>query len=433
MSLMPYLFEAFVALLVGALGWRTVRAGAGRSSYRAVGIVLCVVIASAVLWTADLLVRPAAGNPLTQLAIPLLLSIVAWIWSQWWWQRAHARRDAWSDALTQRPAAARLVLVLVLIAQAALVLLVVAVMVNLIARQWPASAAAIRNRTLIARHLLVGAAAADAQGTTVTSGSPGANDDAVRVAMQRQRQLAGGLGRLFADGRTAVADATGMSDVLEAIDILREIGDLEPDQKLWLVRNEPALARLVDYPPLHAVATDPNLLDEIERVARGSLTAAWRIGDRADIQALFEDPEIRAAIAGIHLADLRNAWRTRTATGTPVPIAWRWRAADRTTIESAVWHELALGSERCSFFPSGAALVVVGGLPGYEMAAYRLTIGGLTAPRLKVAGKPCLLQDTADGWQADLRVHVVGGDIDLTIEAQVPSRGMCTLALSRVP
>ena len=412
---MGYAAEALALLLLGALGWRIWHAGAGSAAHAAVGTVLALLVALLMAWGADALVALGSANLLVRLVVPLAVSVVAFALIRRCWRRAPRRRAAWSAALAGRPAAARAALALVLGGYTAFALLLIAVAVNLITRRWPTIDPWLRERTAVVGHLLVGTQKAVA-------------DDPVRVAMERQRRLAGGLGRLIANGRDAVADATGMGYALEAIDILREIGDLGYAERLWLVRNHPELARLVDNPRLYAVASDPAVLDDIERIARGSVAAAWRLGDRADIQNLVADPEMRAALAAIRLADLRAAWRARTAEGLPVPMAWWLGEADSSTL----WSEEPAGLESFACTTTGTMLVARAALPGEDVARYRLVITGLEAPYLLVGHRPCALDCGPDGWSAEITVQVAGSDVELSVMAAPPVTGRFGLAVSQL-
>jgi len=413
---MGYAAEALALALLIVLGWRTCRTGAGSASHAAIGAVLALLSALLVAWASDHLVARVSANLLVRLVLPLGMSVVAFALIRRWWRRDPRRREAWSASLRSRPTATWVTLALVVSTQGAIALLLVAVASNLIVRRWPGLDPLLRERTVVMHHLLVGVPKAIAA-------------DPLRVAHEQQRQLARGLGRLFADGRDVVADATGLDAALETIDILREIGDLDHDAKLWLVRNQPALARLVDHPGLRAVASDTAVLDDVARVAEGSIAAAWRLGDRSDIQALFADPEIGAALAAIHLADLRAAWRARTAHGRPVPVAWRLGLGAGDGVK--IWREQPEGLEHFASLRSDGRLIARGLLPGGDIARYRLVISGLESPQLLVDQRPCALIASAEGWSAEIGVEVPGSDVELSVLGDPPSAGHFSLVLSR--
>lgn len=402
---MPWLVEALVLALLALLALRTWRRGAA-AVHGAAGTLLALVVSSLAAWLADLATGAATANLFARLVVPLAVVVAVFVAVRWWWARGAERCARWDAALAARPRRARTLRALVVATQAVVLVAALAAGLNVVVHRWPDADAPVRGRTLLARHLLV-------------SPPPAPTEDPVRAAMARQRELASGLGRLFAQGRDRLADASGLDGALEAIDILREIQGLDPEAKLWLMRNQGALARLVDHPGLRAAATDPAVLDEIEHVARGSVAAAWRLGDRSDIQALFVDQEVRAAIAAVRLADLRAAWRARRAEGAPVPVAWRVDG-----------RELPEGLETVAL-PAGVPARLEGALPDDRVARYRLRVAGATRARLLIDGRPCALEVAADGAVARLDVTAAGGDVALVVEA-VPEGEALGLVLSRI-
>lgn len=407
---MAYAAEALALLLLAYLGWRTWRAGAGAVAHAGAGLALGVMAALAAAWLADAVCARLVANQVARVAIVLALAMGVLALVRFRWRGDGGRRAAWAAVADGRPALARASLALVLVLQAAAALLLAAVAVNLAVRRWPAVEPALRGRSVLAGHLLVGE-------------PPAPEGDAVRTAMARQRQLAGGLGRLFGQGRDAVADATGMDEALAAIDALRELGALDPAGKVWLVRNHPPLARLVDHPGLRSLAGDPTVLDEVARVARGDLAAAWRLGDRPDVQALSGDAVIATALADLRLADLRRSWRARASEGWPVPVAWRLRVGP-----GACWAEAHEGTETFTG-ASDVPVVATTTLPADEAGRYRLLITGLDASRLWVAERTCALEATVAGATA---VIAAAPASVLRLEAPPPVSGRFTLALSRM-
>ena len=407
-----YLLEAVALVVLIGLGWRIWRAGAGAAAHAAAGFVLALPIAVVVGWASARVLACCSRNVFALLVVPVAMAVLTVAVVRWRWRQDAERRLAWSAALSRRPGAARATLVTVIAGCAAMALLLAAFAANLGVRRWPEAEGLVRERTLVAHHLLLGTPA---------------SAPATASTLERQRQLVGGLGRLFGSGRDAVADATGMGAAMEAIDVLREIGELDEARKRWLVRNHPSLSKLSDHPGLRAVASDVAVLDEVTRVANGSLAAAWRLGDRRDIQALVGDPELSAVLREIRLTHLRTAWRDRARLGEPVGMTWLVRIDGE-----ADGHEQPEGLESFVCVASDA-FQARGDLPADAVGCYRLLISGLAEPQVTFADQTCTMTSVAGGWQTELMVGAVGRDLALLVAGVVAGDGRVRLVLSRLP
>jgi hypothetical protein len=84
------------------------------------------------------------------------------------------------------------------------------------------------------------------------------------------------------------------------------------------------------------------VLDLIAEVGRGSPEAIWALGEEPLVLALFDDPEVRAAIAAIDLVAIADAARAR-GRESRLALAWTWAplagtlALDATLADAAAW------------------------------------------------------------------------------------------------
>jgi len=155
------------------------------------------------------------------------------------------------------------------------------------------------------------------QSTPSTATEYGAEQDRVLEAMAVQADFLSRFRRGLRQSSEKVLDATGTETVLIKLDQVQQILRLSPEEKRWLLRQNPQLLRLSDHPAIGRIARNNTLLGQFERVAEGSLESVYLVGDDPDVRQLLEDPDVRRVISEFDSAEvleqLQNYRQTREA------------------------------------------------------------------------------------------------------------------------
>ncbi|MCE9548133.1 MAG: hypothetical protein K8T25_21885 [Planctomycetia bacterium] len=156
----------------------------------------------------------------------------------------------------------------------------------------------------------------------------------VRSAMLHQESTLAPITRGWTSLKANCYRATGADELVDQVDAVREIIGLPVEEKLWLLKQYPKIAQLVDHPAVQRIAGNERLIDQLQRARDGSLKAMYQIGEDPDVRKLLEDPRVLEIAREIKpLTMLRQVRRHREnlrIIQSPVPRAKVARSAAKT-------------------------------------------------------------------------------------------------------
>lgn len=169
--------------------------------------------------------------------------------------------------------------------------------------------------------------------------------------------------------RQALAEGTGAAPLIRAMNLVQELQGMDTGEAYFLCETTPELAWLMDHPRIQALVANDSLLEQVNQVSQGSLTALYKLGENPDILAILRDPEIMAKANAIDLEALRRRVQERRRQSQPLPVAEIELAAFASPGElPSTWHNQLIWQR----WPGGAELFAW--RPGTPWTAARLRV-----------------------------------------------------------
>jgi len=129
------------------------------------------------------------------------------------------------------------------------------------------------------------------------------DEDTLRVY---QGRLFGGVASGIRNTKDYLSEITGSKALLTRIAIAKELSELSEVDRVWLIDNNKALSAIVNNKSLEGVMSNGDLLSKIIKASQGDIEMISVLMTNKDLEKLFEDKEMAAAIAEIDLLKLRE-------------------------------------------------------------------------------------------------------------------------------
>lgn len=316
----PLLIEVVMLIAVGAISWSLLR------SHLAANLVSVSLLAANLLGNGllGMLIFQLAlahwGNWVLAVAVGVLFSS-AIFWLLGMLIRRRARKQKWGKRLKhwfrlpfwcERGLNSAFVLIVVFMILLAVDLTIQVVSISPVGHAWASNSVVLRyfiereTPQTSSRSIVLGARTVVEQPSSPQLVQEPLSDP--HASIRQASALQADFMERFSNGiqrtRHQVYAATGLDQVQREIHLSCKIVNLSPDEKMWLLTNNPQLMELIEHPVMHRILHDDELLKKFERFAAGRLDDVMAIGAHPDIDLLMKDEAIQDLIRQIDLEEM---------------------------------------------------------------------------------------------------------------------------------